>query len=221
MSEVREVGGFKWFVPDEPYRNLPLDDWEVLERLWVRDNTPAGGVFLDIGANSGIYSIFLASHFDDVVAIEPDEMNVRVLRENMKLNRIENIKILQVAAWSEGRMISYHQVIEGDTSSAAVAWDGPHPYLPPIKTTKVQAIRVDSLDMDPAVVKIDVEGAELHVLLGAIQTIRRCRPVMLLELHDVKHMEFANTLMDLLGYELLNPEHFKPLRVLVYRHKEG
>lgn len=218
---IKTVAGFDWFVPDEPYRNLPLDDWEVLERLWIRDNTPPGGIFLDIGANSGIYSISLASHFKRVIAIEPDKMNVQVLRENMRLNHIENIEVHRVAAWSKCQMISYHQVIEGDTSSAAVAWDGPHPYMQAIKTTEVEAVTVDSLDMDPAVIKMDVEGAELHVLLGAIQTIQRCHPVMLIELHDVKHMEFTKLLMELLGYELLNPEHFKPLRVLVYRHREG
>lgn len=219
---VREAGGYKWFVPDFRFRNLPLEDWERPERDWIRANIPKGGVFLDIGANSGAYCIPLADHFETVYAIEPATDNIQVLKENARLNGVENLIILQQAAWSDWKTLRYHQVMEGDVSSGALACDGPYPYgLIPVSTTEVKAAPIDDLDIGPSVVKIDVEGGEIHVLLGMVRTISRCRPVILVELHEERFIEFTKILMDVLGYRLENPENAKRLRVLIFRPKKG
>lgn len=223
MSEVREVAGYKWFVPDEPYRNLPLEDWERRHRDWVIQNIPKGRNFIDIGANSGAYAITLAKHFDHVFAVEPARGNIDVLQENIHLNGITNITIMPYAAWDEDRMINFHQCVENDLASAAVASDDPLPYgLTPIKTVRVPAITIDSRWFtDVAVVKIDVEGGEGHVLLGMLDTIRRDKPVMLIEVHEEGMLPFIKGLMETLGYELENPEEFKRLALLRFKPKGG
>jgi len=223
MSEVREVAGFKWFVPDEPFRNLPLEDWERRHRDWVIQHIPKGGTFIDIGANSGAYAITLAKHFDHVFAIEPAHGNIVVLQENIHLNGINNITVMGYAAWDDNRMIDFHQCVENDLASAAVASDDPKPYgLTPVKTVRVQAVRIDDLRFnDVTAVKIDVEGGEGHVLLGMLETIKRCKPIMLIEVHEEGLMTFIRTLMQVLGYELENPEEFKRLALLRFIPKGG
>ena len=224
MSDVKEVAGFKWFVPDEPFRNLPLEDWERSHRDWLIRNIPKGGTFIDIGANTGIYAITLAHHFERVLAIEPASENAEVLRENMKLNDIKNIYIYEYAAWDENRLIDFHQCVEKDLASAAVASDDPKPYgLIPVKTTRVLAVRIDSLQElgDVTAVKIDVEGGEARVILGMLETIRRCKPVMLIEVHEEPMLNFIRTFMQILGYELENPDEFKRLAVLRFVPKGG
>lgn len=223
MSEVREVAGYKWFVPDEPYRNLPLEDWERRHRDWVIQNIPKGRFFLDIGANSGAYAVTLAHHFDRVAAIEPAPGNVHVLRQNIRLNNINNIMVFEFAAWDEHRMIDFHQCVENDLASAAVASDDPRPYgLTPVKTIQVRAITIDELEFyNVAAVKIDVEGGEGHVVLGMLDTIRREKPVMLIEVHEEGMLSFIKGLMETLGYELENPEEFKRLALLRFVRKGG
>jgi hypothetical protein len=61
----------------------------------------------------------------------------------------------------------------------------------------------------PAVVKIDVEGAELAVLEGMRETIRRHRPAIICELHDT-HREFV-AFMEEAGYRLINLEGTIPV----------
>lgn len=219
---VKEVGGHKWFVPDFPFRNLPLEDWEKAERDWILKNTAKGGVLLDIGANAGAYSITLARHFETVYAVEPAEDNIRVLVENARLNGVENLVVLPYAAWHSWHHLQLQQVIEGDVSSGAVAWDGANPFgMEPVKTFEVAGVPLDDTGIEPTVVKIDTEGAEIHVILGLVRTIAMYRPIMLIEVHDERFLEFTKLLMEVFGYELVNPEHFARLRVLIFRPKEG
>lgn len=55
---------------------------------------------------------------------------------------------------------------------------------PEIETIDVEVVRLDDVidDKDaPAFIKLDLEGGEYHALLGAVGTIRRCRPVIVFE----------------------------------------
>jgi FkbM family methyltransferase len=70
--------------------------------------------------------------------------------------------------------------------------------LPPGATTKEIRVRVERLDdalptgFEPDFMKVDVEGAELHVFRGALQTLRRCRPTIWFE-HGVGAAENYGT----------------------------
>lgn len=52
---------------------------------------------------------------------------------------------------------------------------------PEISETKVEIVSFDSLDLHPDIVKIDVEGYELHVLKGMLRTLENDKPILLLE----------------------------------------
>lgn len=63
-----------------------------------------------------------------------------------------------------------------------------------LNEVEVNLRRLDELDLDPAFVKIDVEGAELGVLKGLRETIERCRPVLMVE-----RSERIDQVIELLG----------------------
>ncbi len=64
---------------------------------FVIANLKAGDVFVDVGANVGYYTLIAASLGARVVAIEPDDENLALLRQNIALNKYAGIKILDVA----------------------------------------------------------------------------------------------------------------------------
>lgn len=64
----------------------------------------------------------------------------------------------------------------------------------------VRLRRVDELDLDPAYIKIDVEGAEPEVLEGMGETLSRARPVLMVERSD-QIGEVVETLCGQLGYQ--------------------
>jgi FkbM family methyltransferase len=168
-----------------------------------------GGVFYDIGANIGFFSLLGAhlSGFESgrVYAFEAAPDNAEAIRVNAALNGIGNVTVICKAVSSEsgrGRL----QVVD-DQSWSKLEDYGEHPYTE-------QVIEVDLVSIDdlvaagelrpPTLVKIDVEGAELAVLEGMSSTIDAYRPAIICELHDTHH-EFVAA-MDAHGYRLINLE---------------
>jgi FkbM family methyltransferase len=175
---------------------------------------PRGGVFFDIGANLGFFSL-LAAHIAGladgrVYAFEAAPDNAAAIRANAALNAIENVDVLAVAVADRsgtGRL----QVVD-DQSWSKLAEYGEHPLTE--KVIDVELVAIDALVAagrvpPPTVVKIDVEGAELAVLEGMRETIERHRPAIICELHDT-HREFV-AFMEEVGYRLINLEGTIPV----------
>jgi FkbM family methyltransferase len=201
MQTVK-AGGFTWFVPDFAFKNLPTEDWERKERDWILKNIPKGGLFVDVGANLGIYAITLAEHFEEVIAIEPQPLNVEILKKNIELNGIDNIVVLQKGAWDETKLLKVYQVYEGDMASASFVSDsekGIDDWLcqKPINEIVIDAIKVDDLHLNPDFIKIDIEGGEARAIKGMMDTINRCRPSFFIEMHtQAKAREICEMLKD-------------------------
>ena len=206
---IQEKNGYKWFVPDYPFKNLPLGDWEKKEREWILKNVPHGGLFIDVGANLGIYAITLANHFDEVIALEPQPINVEILKKNIELNRINNIIVLDKAGWDESKAMMVLQLLPDDLASASIATDNEKQVGEmkidsigtPMNKVCVEGIRIDDLQTKPNFVKIDVEGGEFHVLKGMEDTMKRCAPTILVEMHHQEHTRMIIEWMRERGYD--------------------
>ena len=127
-------------------------------------------VALDIGANVGLWSRDLVKYFDTVIAFEPVAMFRECLTRNVFA---KNLDIRSIALGDQEGMIRMI-VTEGNTGHTHVD--------PTSKDGDTQITRLDSLNL-PVVdyIKIDCEGFEYRVLQGAEQTIRCCRPVVVIE----------------------------------------
>jgi FkbM family methyltransferase len=138
------------------YANPP--DWEMA--IWRRILRPSD-LFLDVGANIGLYSIWALDCGARVIAIEPLGELVEQLTENLALNGY-HAEVIQAAladfsgsAGLTGRDLNTHHLIL-ETSLA----DTQTPVAPVLTLDEVLG------DMAAAGAKIDVEGAELLVLRG-------------------------------------------------------
>lgn len=69
-----------------------------------------------------------------------------------------------------------------------------------LETKVVKVFRIDDLNLTPFFMKIDVEGAELEVLNGALSTIRMNLPIILIEIQNMKRFEEIHALLDPIGY---------------------
>jgi len=119
---------------------------------------------IDVGAYAGLFSIILSERSKIVLAIEPNEINYRLLIRNVKYNKIRNISVFKLFLSNQ---ISYKEIYI-------------NPYNPweyseyPIKNWIKDEINVDTLDnlinrmklkyVD--ILKIDVDGEELNVIKG-------------------------------------------------------
>lgn len=153
---------------------------------------PAGGTFVDIGANIGYFAVTIGNRKrkdgSRIYAFEPLPVNYEILLENIKLNNLQEIVSPYNIALSNIDARLTMQVIAFDTDQTANAvvlsgWDGyPHVKL----RCEVPAVRFDDWiaahDLSRIdVMKIDVEGHELQVFEGMIETLRKHRPVIYAE----------------------------------------
>jgi FkbM family methyltransferase len=147
-----------------------------------------GDLVLDVGANVGFLSVIaarLVGPAGRVVAFEPVPANARQVRRNARLNGIKNIEVIPVAVGDHtGRA---RLVLARFAGGAALREAG----APPdacgeidVAITTLDDWLAANGDRAPALVKIDVEGAEPAVLRGLAATLARAKPALLVEVDD-------------------------------------
>lgn len=166
------------------------------------------GVFYDIGANVGLYSCVVANAGCSVYSFEPHPTNADRLRKNLELNK-RTLAVFQLA-------------LSDKTGTLELASEGEEPGLGEhsldtgmsgsnfsVTVNRLDDLRESEDIPPPNAVKIDVEGAELDVIRGAMETLSHpdCR-LLYCEVHPEKIKNFEgsfkkvrNTLVDY-GFEV-------------------
>ena len=209
---TREADGLRWLA-----RGPHTDDWiavaheDALAPL-LESLLPEGGVFLDVGAHVGRWALRLAAKASQVVAVEANPDTAAVLRYHIALNNIGNVQVIEAAAWdthAKLAMTDHNQQVTGGSARVQPAENIEAGHV-------VEAWPLDALllpgDYIGAggfpervdLVKLDVEGADLHALEGMRGLLAAHRPVLFIEDHSIYgYYEHAELLacLDGLGYD--------------------
>jgi FkbM family methyltransferase len=169
-------------------------------------------VFIDIGANIGIYSLSASDMLDlskggMVHAFEPVSYVYKKLIENIELNKIENVVPNKLAVYKENKTIELFLSNQENLGMSSVFHHDTESGL----TEMVEAVTIDSyIDKSDItrvdLIKIDIEGAELYALKGMLNTLKKYKPVLLLEISEnvLKGNSISGTdvinFLDELGY---------------------
>ncbi len=145
-----------------------------------RSRLRPGFQVLDIGANIGYYSLLAATVVGpsgNVIAVEPNPRNVRMLLASARLNHFENLQVLQIAAGREWGVLVFYT--DGSQGSVRKPVDGDAI----LEAETAGAARLDDILKGRRidVIKIDVEGYEHEALEGCLETIRAHRPLIFSE----------------------------------------
>jgi len=190
-GRVLEWGAYHW--PSATMRRDRRDNRHAVVAMAARLTPDANCV--DVGAHRGAFLAHMArmapqgSH----VACEPLPHLARELRE-----RFPSVTVHEVALSDASGEATFHflPTMQGFSGLRDVA-PGEHE----VRELRVRTARLDDV-LDPerpvALIKIDVEGAELGVLDGAERTLRRWHPVVLLE-HGVAAKSFGTTSAEVHG----------------------
>jgi FkbM family methyltransferase len=211
---------------------LDCDDLDFF-RCCVGNNSVA----LDIGANIGLVSIPLGRHLKSLhgrlICFEPVATNVQRLRANATLNEFDaTVTIIQCALGrTECEMQIGREASGGaETGNALLNPGSANNGEMELTTTRVRRLddvaaelKLDRLDF----AKIDVEGAELEVLHGGIETIKRFRPILYGEFNSGLMPRFGGSFVDVgklmspLGYRALAFKHRLDLEFVEYTAGRG
>jgi len=182
-----ELPAFKIYAtPDDSLiGKVIIDDHDYepqVSQLFREHLRPGMGV-LDIGANIGYFSLLAASIVGPTCFVqswEPSSDNVRALSASRAANGFEHIEVIQAAATDRNTLLKYFR----NALNGAVR--GVEQTLPEdlLSAETVMGLRIDDFvrrDSNVGLLKIDVEGYEFKAILGAMETIKRCRPVVISE----------------------------------------
>jgi FkbM family methyltransferase len=181
LAGMRRRGGLG-FVPWGPA--------ETAETRFLQSLDVAGKVVYDIGAFEGLLTMFFSRRGGQVIAWEPNPESRHRLLTNLQLNQLANVRARDVGlADAPGETTLVYDPLMPGAASAGGAVAGQIRDSAP-SLTEV-GMKVATLDDEvrtqalppPDLVKIDVEGMELPVLLGAQGTIRAHRPQLYIEMH--------------------------------------
>jgi len=174
----------------------PLDEAFVWKYLDINE-----GVFIDIGAHVGKYTIIMAKKLEGtgtVLAFEPHPINFKLLLVNLHLNKIYNVLPFNMACYSSN----------GYTDLYVAEESGLHSLILPRSKNK---IRIKTVMLDHIIeklcisnirlIKIDVEGAEVEVIKGSIKTIEKHHPTLIVEVRFSNIAELSS-LLSRLNYNI-------------------
>lgn len=161
--------------------------WEPDVWAAISSGLSEGAVFFDVGAHIGYDSLKAAGRVGEkgrVVAFEPNPNTLRLLRANIEASGARNITVEPIACTDAEQTLTLFDSTPGGnsgSSSLSQANAGAQTRSYVVKGRPIDDV-VSELGLARVdVLKADVEGAELIVLRGAAQTLRRFHPVLILE----------------------------------------
>jgi FkbM family methyltransferase len=178
-----------------------LGTWQPSMQVALGILIEEGETFYDVGANVGFFSVIgarLAGPAGKVVCFEPVPDNFQQIRHNAILNGFSNIEVVETALGSVDAELPFWTSAEPTWGKLANTARVPDQLTGEIKVAvkRLDGILADTDLRAPRVIKVDVEGAELEVLEGALETLRAYRPRLLIELHGT-NAEVAKFLSEL------------------------
>jgi FkbM family methyltransferase len=193
--------GYKFFcrINRDDFLFMTNHENEIMEYF----NPNEGDTVVDVGAHIGLYSLIAAKRVGPsgkVIAIEPDPENFKILKKNILLNQLSNVEALECAVYStRGKLRLFLPELEqGRTIFNTVMQDRAR--------TSTNFLEVEANTLDNILesinitevnwIKIDVEGAELEVLKGAVNTLSSNKNITLVvEIHGMEiYMEMIKYL---------------------------
>lgn len=131
---------------------------------------------IDIGAHAGLWSRVMVLDFEKLLAFEPVPEHAECWRKN--LSGVENAELRQVALGTREGVVQMHTRTKGSSGDTSVACPGQD-------ANAATAVPLHMLDVyglqDVDFIKIDNEGYEYYGLCGAVKTLLRCKPTVIVE----------------------------------------
>lgn len=162
----------------------------ILDR--IAKYLPHNGVFFDVGSNIGQHAIFAAAKLNDtgeVYAFEPVPGLFDQVQKSISVNKFKNIAAQNYACGNDNTTGTIRTNFQNAGQSSLLPIDKQD------ASTTVEIVKLDDKFKDLTrldLMKIDVEGFEYEVLLGARKIIEQFRPVILLEFSPIMYNKAGN-----------------------------
>jgi FkbM family methyltransferase len=161
--------------------------WRRIYETYLKEDRSTPMVIFDVGAHVGIFTLKTAKKIRNrgiVVAIEPNPHNYRRLQENIRLNGLDNIIVLNVALGEASDIVPLWlpPPTEENTGLASIRFKVGNHSIPVIVKTLAEVMKelnIDAINL----LKLDSEGAELAILKGLGENLRKTQSLAIAAEH--------------------------------------
>ena len=167
LQKIRALDIEQFAIPlRELTKILIFDIYEKGYKLRQGDNV------VDAGAHMGVFTVKAAKEVGDegrVVAVEPDNDNVRFLRRNIELNELHNVIVVHKGLYSQKKLVKFYSSKDNRAHSLDPDLADSH------KATEIEVDTLDNILQDLGIARVDfikmnIEGAEIEALKGTRKT---------------------------------------------------
>jgi FkbM family methyltransferase len=166
------------------------------------------GTAIDAGAHVGIHTLAMAAKFQRVLAFEANPFVFRLLRANVTVNATHNVTCHNTCLYSREVEIALGGAEDQEIDVpwlTGESWEGADRNLGALcfvpggsEVFRSTSRTIDSYELeDLRFLKVDCQGADGEVLMGALETIRRCRPIIVFEWESILARHHSVQLDDL------------------------
>ena len=192
--------------------------WEEHQHELIDKYVKKDSVVVEVGAHVGTATVKLSKVAKQVHAFEPFKASLNLLNQNLKINDCKNVKVYSEGLSDTKGKNHWSFLSIANPGGSGMESDKGKPSSKVVNTPKekeyeINTITLDSLKLKKVdYIKIDVEGFEYSVLRGAMKTIAKHKPIIVVE-----------SFVDLQDFGSLNPEQvnerFKDLLALGYTYE--
>lgn len=173
---LTNVGDLKMYVDCADWAVAPslvlAHSWERAESELIINNVNQDSIFIDIGAHIGYFTLLMSKYVNKVISFEPTPATYELLDINVKVNKITNVELHQLALSDKAGEASLHL---DNVSPASNSFYG--------KGKRAVMVKMDKLDnfvQYADFIKMDVEGNEFKVVQGMTELIKNSPQLKLL-----------------------------------------
>jgi FkbM family methyltransferase len=199
---------------DESLRRWDLGIESAVHQV-LEQYLKSGDVFVDIGANFGLHTLYAAKLVGEqgqVFAFEPVTSNLKLLNRNITLSKVDKqVRVVPNAVSNSSQAFLDFYLPPDEVAVTASL----QPNQSDAQVIQVANVRLDDywqdINLPIKMIKIDVEGAELGVLEGAEKLISKWKPILVIEVHGFALPSFGASVAELRNF--LNKFGYQEMRL--------
>lgn len=200
--------GMRWHCHSAHQFWMPMGVYEKETAQWLSENINENDIFFDIGANAGYFTLLGSRHVGDggkVISFDPIETNVETIKKHLDNNSTTNV-VIEQAAVSDYVGGADFVVERNNANSHLQDIEISHAVSNSKGVVSVSVTTIDEYcrrnDIEPSIIKVDVEGAELHVLSGAKDILGRHHAKWIISTHSDTLFQRCSEIMRYEGYSV-------------------
>jgi len=168
---------------------------------YICKTAPKDMVMLDIGSRTGKWLVPFTDAFPDANFHCFEALPEQFIRLKHRFRKLNNVNVYNTVIADKPSLVTFYRDLD------RAGWSGlrKHSYIENFEEVSLESTTVDSYNIKPYFIKIDVEGAELLALQGSVETLKSTK-VIYFECNEIHFKEYNYTANDL--HDFLTQQNF-------------